>query len=433
MWQNDETRTLKDMGEALKVAVYILNRVSTKVVNKIPYELEKKATISHLHIWGCPIETRPYRLHERKLDSRTISCYFVSYVERSRGYKFYIPMSRSFLKRGNVRFLEEVEFEKEENIRNSSNSQKWIDVMKDEMKSIQDNDIPRDCSQGILRLSQENHISKVLDRFSMKDSKLGDTPIVKGDKFSLKQCPNNDLERNEMQKILYASVVGSLMYAQICTLPNIAFVVEVLDRYLSDPGMQHWKTIKRVMRYLKRTKGYVLTYRKSKGLEIIRYSDSNFVGCQDRKCSMSGYIYMLAGGAISWKMVNGLYIPQGLEEQVLGRPLGSLLSPYSPPLHGLQTRKTTHYNISHTNACLRCGVHLKTLDHCLRDYHMSKLVWARFQLDLGDSSTLQDKAMDSQSQWVYGFARFISKHDIIYVELKRIYKRVPSCVESKNF
>ncbi|RDX85463.1 hypothetical protein CR513_33349, partial [Mucuna pruriens] len=92
----------------------------------------------------------------------------------------------------------------------------------------------RDRSQGILRLSQENYINKVLKRFGMKDSKPRDTPIVKGDKFSLKQCPNDDLERNEMQKNPYASVVGSLMYAQVCTRPNIAFMVGVLGRYLSD-------------------------------------------------------------------------------------------------------------------------------------------------------------------------------------------------------
>ena len=55
------------------------------------------------------------------------------------------------------------------------------------------------------------------------------------------------------------------------------------------------------MRYLKRTKGYMLTYQKFDNLEIIGYSDSDFVGCQDSKCSTSGYIYMLAGGAISWK------------------------------------------------------------------------------------------------------------------------------------
>ena len=71
----------------------------------------------------------------------------------------------------------------------------------------------------------------------MKDSKPGDTPIAKGDKFSLKQFPNNDLKRTEMQKIPYASAVGSLMYAQVCTRPDITFVIGVLGRYLSNPGL----------------------------------------------------------------------------------------------------------------------------------------------------------------------------------------------------
>ncbi|RDX97032.1 hypothetical protein CR513_20250, partial [Mucuna pruriens] len=86
-------------------------------------------------------------------------------------------------------------------------------------------------SHGILRLSQENYISKVLDRFDMKDSKLEDTPIAKGDKFSLKQCHNNDLKRKKMQKIFYALTLESLMYAQVCNHPDIAFVVGVLGRH----------------------------------------------------------------------------------------------------------------------------------------------------------------------------------------------------------
>ena len=64
--------------------------------------------------------------------------------------------------------------------------------------------IPKDHSQGILRLSQESYIDKVLEKFDMKDSNPGDTLTPKRDKFSLKQCPNNDLERIEMQKIPYA-------------------------------------------------------------------------------------------------------------------------------------------------------------------------------------------------------------------------------------
>ena len=106
-----------------------------------------------------------------------------------------------------------------------------------------------------------------------------------------------------MQQIPYASAIGSLMYAQVCTRPDIAYIVGMLGRYLSNPGKDHWIAAKHVMRYLKRTKDYMLTYQKSDQLEIIRYSDFDFAGCQDSMKSTSGYIYLLVGGAISWKSV----------------------------------------------------------------------------------------------------------------------------------
>jgi len=86
------------------------------------------------------------------------------------------------------------------------------------------------------------------------------TPVQKGDKLSKSQCPQNDNDRVEMKKISYASVVGSLMYAQVCTHPDIAFAVNSLGRYLSDPGLDHWKDVKKVFRYLQGTKDHMLTF-----------------------------------------------------------------------------------------------------------------------------------------------------------------------------
>ena len=122
--------------------------------------------------------------------------------------------------------------------------------------------------------------------------------MVKGDKFSLSQCPKNNFEIQEMQQIPYASAIGSLMYAQVCKRPDIVYIVGMLGRYLSNPRKDHWIAAKRVMRYLQRTKDYMLTYQKSDQLEIIGYSDSDFAGCRDSMKSTSGYIYLLAGGAI---------------------------------------------------------------------------------------------------------------------------------------
>ena len=99
--------------------------------------------------------------------------------------------------------------------------------------------IHRDRFQGILGLSQETYINKILKRFRMNDCSPSVAPIVKGDRFNLNQCPKNDLERKQMKNIPYASAVGSLMYAQVCTRPDIAFVVGMLGRYQSNPSMDH--------------------------------------------------------------------------------------------------------------------------------------------------------------------------------------------------
>ena len=160
-----------------------------------------------------------------------------------------------------------------------------------------------DRSRGIFGLSEKSYIEKILKRFGMHDCKPGDTPVAKGDKFSLSQCPKNNFEIQDMQQIPYASTIGSLMYAQVCTRLVIAYIVGMLGKYLSNPGKDHWIAAKRVMRYLQRTKDYMLTFRKLDQLEIIGYYDSDFFGCRDRMKSTSSYIDLLSGGSISWKSV----------------------------------------------------------------------------------------------------------------------------------
>ena len=64
-----------------------------------------------------------------------------------------------------------------------------------------------------------------------------------------------------MKNVPYASALGSIMYAQVCTRPDIAFVTGLLGRYQSNPGYDHWVAAKKAMRYLKRTKDYMLIYK----------------------------------------------------------------------------------------------------------------------------------------------------------------------------
>ena len=73
----------------------------------------------------------------------------------------------------------------------------------------------------------------------MQTCSSGVAPILKGDKLSEKQCPRNNMEREEMKKIPYASVMGSLMYAQTCRRLDISFAIGMLGRYQSYPGFEH--------------------------------------------------------------------------------------------------------------------------------------------------------------------------------------------------
>ena len=92
----------------------------------------------------------------------------------------------------------------------------------------------------------------------MKNCSLSIAPIVKGDMFNLKQYLKNDLEREQMKNIPYALVVRSIMYAQVCTRLDLAFAIGILGRYQSNPGMDHWRPTKKVLRYLQGTKDYIL-------------------------------------------------------------------------------------------------------------------------------------------------------------------------------
>jgi hypothetical protein len=103
-----------------------------------------------------------------------------------------------------------------------------------------------------------------------------------------------------MKAVPYASAVRSLMYAQVYTRSDLAFVTGMLGRYQKNLDKPHWEGVKKSLSYLQGTKGLMLTYKKSIApLEIVDYSDSDFAGCLDTEKSTSGYIFTLANGAIS--------------------------------------------------------------------------------------------------------------------------------------
>ena len=85
----------------------------------------------------------------------------------------------------------------------------------------------------------------------MKNAKPVSTPLASHFKLTKEMCPKTQEEIEYMSKVPYPSAVGSLMYAMVCTKPNIAHVVGVMSRYMNDPGKEHWEELKWILRYLR--------------------------------------------------------------------------------------------------------------------------------------------------------------------------------------
>jgi len=118
----------------------------------------------------------------------------------------------------------------------------------------------RDHKNRILGLSQVGYINKFLEWFSMQNSKKGLLPSRHGVPLSDDQRPKALKEENMMRQILYASAVGSLMYAMFCTRPDIYYLVGMVSRCQSNPRPKPWQAVKHIFKYLRRTRDYMLVY-----------------------------------------------------------------------------------------------------------------------------------------------------------------------------
>ena len=119
--------------------------------------------------------------------------------------------------------------------------------MKDlgEANKILGMEIQTDRVQGKVCLSQKQYLMKILQRFGMDaKTKPVSTPLASHFKLSAAMSPSTDDERQYMAQVPYQSAVGSLMYAMVCTRPDISQAVSIVSRYMHDPGKGHWQAVK---------------------------------------------------------------------------------------------------------------------------------------------------------------------------------------------
>ncbi|KAK8569060.1 hypothetical protein V6N12_007592 [Hibiscus sabdariffa] len=158
--------------------------------------------------------------------------------------------------------------------------------------------IYRDRSRRLLGLSQSTYIDKVLKRFSMEESKRGFLPMRHGISLSKEMCPSTPQERERMSQIPYASAIGSIMYAMICTRPDLSYALSMTSRYQANPGEGHWTAVKNILKYLRRTKDVFLVYGGEEELRIKGYTDASFQTDKDDSRSQSEAEYIAAKEAV---------------------------------------------------------------------------------------------------------------------------------------
>ena len=122
----------------------------------------------------------------------------------------------------------------------------------------------------------------------------------KGVKLSETQRPTTSEDREKMKDVPYASAIGSIMYAMLCTRPDVCLAISLAGRYQSNPGVDHWTAVKNILKYLKRTKDMFLVYGGDKELIVNGYVDASFDTDPDDSKSQIGYVFILNGGSISW-------------------------------------------------------------------------------------------------------------------------------------
>ncbi|KAL4590404.1 hypothetical protein LXL04_003333 [Taraxacum kok-saghyz] len=149
--------------------------------------------------------------------------------------------------------------------------------------------IYRDRSRRLIGLSQSTYVDKVLKRFNMENSKKGNVPIHHSVKLSKSQCPGSDQEQDQMSRVPYASAIGSIMYAMICTRPDVSYALSMVSRYQENPGLSHWTAVKNILKYLRNTKEMLLVYGGEQELKVRGYSDASFQTDRDDSKSQSGW------------------------------------------------------------------------------------------------------------------------------------------------
>jgi Reverse transcriptase (RNA-dependent DNA polymerase) len=158
----------------------------------------------------------------------------------------------------------------------------------------------RDAEAGTITIDQRAYAENVLKRFDMADCTPKAAPMASRLRLSKADCPETP---NRERVKLYQQIIGSLLFLSGSTRPDLALAVNQCAQFMGNPGEVHLAAAKHILRYMKGTLDYGLTYGRAKdGLQncLYGYVDADHAACPDDRKSVAGYAIMLNSAAISW-------------------------------------------------------------------------------------------------------------------------------------
>jgi hypothetical protein len=162
-------------------------------------------------------------------------------------------------------------------------------------------EITRDRPNRSIRISQSKYIETILIKHGLQSSNSVGMPLDPAIIVLEKEDTDQDGNRSNG----YASLIGSLMYLAVAMRPDLAYTIQRLSSFTANPGLKHWIAVKRVLRYLAGTRNLGIKYQGDKvpdktQIRFIGWTDADFANDPRDRISISGYVFKLGNGAITW-------------------------------------------------------------------------------------------------------------------------------------
>ena len=170
---------------------------------------------------------------------------------------------------------------------------KTFDVTVNEPDCYVGMEVKRNREARTISISQSGYISRMLERFGLSDAKTVVSPMEPSVNLVVEDSP-------DATSCPYREAIGCLNYLSLISRPDITYAVSTLARFNDKPQMVHWNAVKRVMRYLRGTSDYSITYGGSEEVELTGYCDSDWGRDESQRRSTSGYVFTLNSGPVAW-------------------------------------------------------------------------------------------------------------------------------------